>query len=197
MRAFQRMGLAGAARDVAVASEVQLRRAGRIGAHLPRPLRWLPRLAHRAFGVVAGYGYRPWRLAWLLSALWLACAGFFMVAAERGAVAPTLSLGSAMAPRDGACSTSLDGAIDWTRCAALPPAYPSFSAMAFSLEHALPFIDLQQRRLWTVAGDRAAEPGWGVSARAVAWCESALGWTAWLLALACAVVPLVRNRALA
>ena len=198
MRAFQRMGLAGAARDVAVASEVQLRRAGRIGAHLPRPLRWLPRLAHRAFGLVAGYGYRPWRLAWLLSALWLGCAGFFMLAAERGAVAPTVSLSSSTAPRDDACASSPDGMVDWTRCAqTLPRAYPSFSAMAFSLEHVLPFIDLQQRRMWAVAGDRAAEPAWGVAARAVAWCESVFGWAGCLLALACAVVPLVRNRAMA
>jgi hypothetical protein len=195
MRAFQRMGLSGAARDVAVASEVQLRRAGRIGAHLPRSMRWLPRFAHRAFGLLAGYGYRPWRVAWLLSALWLGCAGFFALAAERGAVAPTASLASATA-RDANCAASPEGAIDWTRCASLPPAYPPFSALAFSLEHVLPFIDLQQRRLWTLAGDRAAQPGWAVAARGLAWSEASLGWAGCLLALACAVVPLVRNRAL-
>ena len=51
IRVFQRMGLPAAARDVAVAREVQLRRVGRVGAGAPLRLRWLPRLAHRAFGL--------------------------------------------------------------------------------------------------------------------------------------------------
>jgi hypothetical protein len=196
IRALQRMGLAGAARDVAVANEVQLRRAGRIGAHLPRRLRWLPRLGHWAFGLLAGYGHRPWRVVWSVAVLWLACAGFFMAAAERGAVSPNVALG-ASTMRDGACAASTDGAVDWTRCATLPPAYPAFSALAFSLEHALPFVDLQQRQGWTVSGTRTAVSGWPTAVRAVAWTETALGWGACLLALACVVAPLARSRALA
>ncbi|HEU5294756.1 MAG TPA: pentapeptide repeat-containing protein [Burkholderiaceae bacterium] len=173
IRAFQRMGLTGAARDVAVANEKQLRRAGRIGAHLPRRLRWLPRLAHRAFGLLAGYGHRPWRVVWVMAALWLGCAGFFGLAAERGVVAPTLALSGAPT-------------------AALPPAYPAFSPLAFSLEHALPFVDLQQRRLWTVAGDRAAP--WAVAGQLVVGIEVALGWGLCLLGVACAIAPLNRSR---
>ena len=192
--AFQRMGLTGAARDVAVANEDQLRRAGRIGAHLPRRLRWLPRLGHRGFGLAAGYGYRPWRVVWAMAALWLGGAGFFGFAAERGAIVPTLTLATvdtrnaACAPRDGAT-------VDWTRCATLPPAYPAFSALAYSLEHALPFVDLQQQRLWTVAGDRAAVGPWGAAARLVAGFEVALGWALILLGAACALAPLNRSRA--
>jgi hypothetical protein len=176
IRAFQRMGLAGAARDVAVANEVQLRRVGRIGAHLPRRWRWLPRLAHRGFGLLAGYGHRPWRLVWAVSALWLACAGFFGLAAERGAMVPTQQLAAAD-PRS--------------------PAYPPFSPLAFSLEHALPFVDLQQRRLWTAADRPAAPNPWGAVARIVAGLEAGLGWAACGLALLCLVAPLTRNRALA
>lgn len=174
--AFQRMGLAGNARDVAVASEEQLRRAGRIGAHLSPRWRWLPRLAHRAFGVVAGYGHRPWRLVWALAALWLACAGFFGVAADRGAVVPAQG-----------------SAIDAVR-GTLPPAIPAFNPLAFSLEHAVPFVDLQQRRWWTVAAAPAMP--WAIATRAVAALETALGWLACLLALACVVVPLSRGRVL-
>lgn len=196
IRAFQRMGLAGAARDVAVASEVQLRRAGRVGAHLPRRLRWLPRLGHRAFGLLAGYGHRPWRLVWALSALWLGCAGFFAVASERGAVAPTVSL-AALGERGAACTPGPRGFVDWSQCTALPPAYPAFSALAFSLEHALPFVELQQRRTWTVAGDRASPGAWAAAARIVAWLEAALGWAGCLLALACAFAPLSRSRVFA
>jgi hypothetical protein len=196
IRAFQRMGLAGAARDVAVANEVQLRRVGRIGAHLPRRWRWLPRLAHRTFGVLAGYGHRPWRLAWALAALWLGCAGFFLLAAEQGAVAPTVSLG-AIDTRAAACAPGSGGAVDWTRCAALSQAYPEFSALAFSMEHALPFVDLQQRRLWTVGDGRAGPSAWGVGTRVVAGLEAGLGWAACGLALLCLVAPLTRSRALA
>jgi hypothetical protein len=196
IRAFQRMGLAGAARDVAVANEVQLRRVGRIGAHLPRRWRWLPRLAHRGFGVLSGYGHRPWRLVWALAALWLACAGFFSLAAERGAVAPTISVAAANL-RAAGCAPGAAGALDWTRCAALPPAYPAFSALAFSLEHALPFVDLQQRRLWTAADAPAAPSAWGAGARIVAALEAGLGWSACGLALLCLIAPLTRNRVLA
>jgi hypothetical protein len=171
IRAFQRMGLTGAARDVAVANEEQLRRAGRIGAHLSRRMRWLPRLAHRAFGLLAGYGHRPWRVAWAMAVLWLACAGFFQLAAQRGVVAPTLDVAAA-------------------RGAALPPAYPAFSPLAFSLEHALPFVDLQQRRLWGVAADPAAP--WAMAARLVAGSEVTLGWVLCLLGVACAITPLNR-----
>lgn len=194
IRAFQRMGLAGAARDVAVANEVQLRSAGRIGAHLPRRLRWLPRLAHRAFGLVAGYGHRPWRLVWAMAALWLGCAGLFSLAAERGAMAPTLAWPTTDA-RSAACAAANGGTIDWTRCAALPPAYPAFSALAFSLEHALPFVDLQQRRWWTVTGERtAAASSWAASAHIAAWSEAVLGWIGCLLALMCALAPWSRGR---
>jgi len=196
IRAFQRMGLAGAARDVAVANEVQLRRVGRIGAHLPRRWRWLPRLAHRGFGVLAGYGHRPWRLAWALVAMWLACAGLFSLAGERGAFAPTASLAVADA-RAGGCAPGVGGAVDWTRCTVLPPGYPAFSALAFSLEHALPFVDLQQRRLWTVADGRTGPGAWAAGARLVAGLEAGLGWVACGLALLCLVAPLTRNRALA
>lgn len=197
IRAFQGMGLAGAARDVAVANEVHLRRVGRIGAHLPRGWRWLPRLGHRGFGLLVGYGHRPWRLVWAVLALWLGCAGFFGLAADRGAVMPTLALGAPGA-RGATCAPGSDGLVDWARCAALPPGYPAFSSLAFSLEHALPFVDLQQRRLWAVAaGDREAGTVWVAAGRVVAGLEVALGWAACLLALACAVVPLGRSRAFA
>jgi len=196
IRAFQRMGLAGAARDVAVASEVQLRRAGRIGAHLPRGWRWLPRLAHRGFGVLTGYGHRPWRLAWALATLWLASAGLFTLAAERGAIVPTVSL-QAGDLRNAVCAPGEGGTVDWTRCTALPPAYPAFGALAFSLEHALPFVEPQQRRLWTVSAAHAGSLVWGEGARFVAALEVGLGWAACGLALLCLVAPLTRNRAVA
>ncbi|HSC01309.1 MAG TPA: hypothetical protein VLE45_15425, partial [Burkholderiaceae bacterium] len=100
----------------------------------------------------------------------------FGVAADRGAVVPAQGSG-----------------IDAGR-GTLPPAVPEFNPLAFSLEHALPFVDLQQRRWWTVVAAPAMP--WSVAARAVAALETAFGWLACLLALACVVVPLSRGRVL-
>jgi hypothetical protein len=174
IRVFQRMGLPAAARDVAVAREVQLRRVGRVGAGSPQRLRWLPRLAHRAFGLLAGYGHRPWRPVAAMLLVWLGCAAVYSIAAERGAIAPTAT---------------------WqANERALPPSYPAFNPLAYSLELLVPFVDLQQRRLWSVAGERAASDGWGTAARFVAWHEAVLGWAGWLLMALCLMSALNRRR---
>jgi hypothetical protein len=194
IQVFLRMGLGGAARDVAVAREAQLRRVGRIGANLPRRLRWLPRLAHRAFGLLAGYGHRPVRLLVTMALLWLGCAALYGLAAQRGAIAPAPSW-LASDPRADACrSGGAFASADWTQCSALPPEYPAFSPLAYSLEHLVPFVDLQQRRSWAAAGERAAPGAWGVITRVVAWHEVVLGWAGCLLALFCAFGALGRRR---
>jgi hypothetical protein len=174
IRVLQRMGLPAAARDVAVAREVQLRRVGRVGANAPLRLRWLPRLAHRAFGLFAGYGHRPWRPMAAMVLVWLACAMVFSIAAARGAIVPSAS---------------------WQaneRTSA--PQYPSFNPLVYSLEHLLPFIEPQQRRLWSAAGDRAVRDGWGTAARVVSWHEALLGWAGWLLLALCLISALNRRR---
>lgn len=190
IRVFQRMGLAGAARDVAVAREVQLRRVGRIGANAPRRLRWLPRLVHRGFGLLAGYGHRPWRLVLVMATLWLGCAALYDAAADRAAIAPTAWLASR--PDAGECRGATP--VDWSRCAALPPQYPAFSALAYSLEQLVPFVDLQQRRLWSLASERAVSGAWGLAARAAVWLEVALGWLGCALLVLCGFNALARRR---
>jgi len=192
IRVFQRMGLPAAARDVAVAREVQLRRVGRVGANAPLRLRWLPRLAHRAFGLFAGYGHRPWRPLAAMVLVWLACAMAFDIAAEHGAIAPAVSWQAQ--DRTSTCATKTGHAVDWTRCTDLPPQYPAFSPLLYSLEHLVPFVDLQQRRLWAVASERAAPDAWGSAARAVAWHQVVLGWAGWLLVALCLLSALNRRR---
>jgi hypothetical protein len=168
------MGLPAAARDVAVAREVQLRRVGRVGANAPARLRWLPRLAHRAFGLFAGYGHRPWRPVAAMVVVWLACAMVFDIAADRGAIAPT----SASQAHDRVGLSQ----------------YPTFNPLLYSLEHLVPFADLQQRRLWSVANARAAPDGWGMAARVVSWNEAMLGWAGWMLVVLCLISALNRRR---
>ncbi len=174
IRVFRRMGLPAAARDVAVAREVQLRRVGRVGAAAPQRLRWLPRLAHRVFGWLAGYGHRPWRPAAAMLAVWLGCAAVYTIAAERGAIEPT---------------------VVWqANERALPPSYPAFNPLVYSLEHLIPFVDLQQRHLWSAAGGRAVADGWSTAARIVAWHEAVLGWAGWLLVALCLISASNRRR---
>lgn len=177
IRVFQRMGLPAAARDVAVAREVQLRRVGRVGANAPARLRWLPRLAHRAFGLLAGYGHRPWRPVAAMVLVWLGCAMVFDIAAGQGAIAPTAAWQSNDRAR-----------------AELPAHYPAFNPLVYSLEHLVPFVDLQQRRLWSVANERVAPDGWGPTARIVSWHEALLGWAGWLLVVLCLISALNRRR---
>lgn len=69
------------ARQIAMAKEDRMRLHGRI----PWPVSWL----HWVFGLLAGYGYAPFRLVGVLVGVWLACAAFFLFAAEQGVFAPT------------------------------------------------------------------------------------------------------------
>jgi hypothetical protein len=106
--------------------------------------------------------------------VWLACAMVFDIAAERGAIAPTAS--------------------GQTHDRAGLPAGPSFNPLVYSLEHLVPFVDLQQRRQWSVAQPRGGADAWGTAARVVAWNEALLGWAGWLLVARCLISALNRRR---
>jgi hypothetical protein len=87
IKVLRRMGRDDSAAAVAMAREARLRQIGRIGATAPGALRWLPRLLHRLYGVFAGYGHQPWRLALALLVLWLGGAAAYGVAADAGLLA--------------------------------------------------------------------------------------------------------------
>ncbi len=151
------MGRPDAAREVAVARESHWRRIGRVGAGLPRPLRWLARWGHGLLGAVAGYGYRPMRLVTALAVMWLACGGLYWAAAENGAIAPS-NPAVYNDPRLARCRASVLSAepVNWTRCPELPPEHSAFSPFAYSLDLLLPFIDLRQRGQWTALDSHGA-----------------------------------------
>ena len=167
IRVFQRMGLPAAARDVAVAHEVQLRAPAVSARDPPLP----PALAAALGTPRVRAGGRLWPPA----------------------VATGGGDGCGVAWLRGACSTSRPNAAPWRRrlpwqiaetaCAAvrgqrrarpstgrdaqtLPPQYPAFNPLALFARASVPFVDLQQRRLWSVAGERAAPEGsWATAAR--------------------------------
>lgn len=60
------MGHPHAAAEIAIAKQVQMRRAGKVGG-------WVQRAMHRTYGTLARYGYRPMRTVWCLVAVWFLC----------------------------------------------------------------------------------------------------------------------------
>lgn len=155
-RALVRSGHAPSAAAVAIGRERHLRRIGRIGAATPSPLRFLTRAAHAAWGAVAGYGHRPWRLLIAALVLWLACGSAFWLAGDPAA-------GAAAGSGSAACGAG---------CRALSAP----RAFAYSLEQLTP---LGARRLEA----HAVSPPLRLLARLEALCGWALclaAFAAWL-----------------
>lgn len=171
-----------AARDLAVARERHLRRIGRVGNGLPRPLAVLARAGHLLLDVLSGFGHKPLRLVAALALLWLASGVIHWVAAENGAIAP-LNPAVYNDPRLADCRGG-DGR-GWTHCTQLPPEQPAFRPFAYSLELLLPFANLQQRQAWTALEHHGAELAppaslrlWSIASRWLAWYQSLFGWAA-------------------
>lgn len=107
-KVLREMGHAEDARQVAIAFEHRMRRAGVIGQSQDtlrpwllwtnRPRRWLYRKVacffHWWFWVLTGYGYRPMRLMIWMLAVWLGCAAFYwtMALPPRDVFAPSSPL---------------------------------------------------------------------------------------------------------
>ncbi len=174
---LRHMGHDASARAVALGHERQLRKIGAIGRGAPRGLRWLVRLGHAAFGLVAGYGQRPLRLLASALAVWLLCGAAYWGAA--GGFAPSAALLVA-APRLAACRPD---------CPGLPATLPAFQPLVYSLDLLLPLVDLQQQRHWAPARGAVApalEAAIGTPPlRLLGWVEAACGWALALAALVC------------
>lgn len=133
---LRRMGRSGSAGTLAVRREQRLRRIGRIGSSMPAALRGVARTAHAMFGALAGYGWRPQRLAAWTIVLWLGAALFFGLADQAEALRPVVAGEAA-----------------------------SFQPLAYALDLLLPGIDLHEASRWTPVagqpwGDGARVTGW-------------------------------------
>jgi hypothetical protein len=175
---LRRMGHSHSAAQLAMQRERWLRRIGHVGQTTPGLLRWLPRLGHFLFGLLAGYGLRPHRLIGWAVGVWLASAAVFWLASEEGLMAPTHPqvYGDA---RLQSCRTPKP---HWTGCAAVPPEYPRFEPLGYSLDLLVPLLDLQQERTWApMTATASALPGAGDAVRWLGWLEALFGWMALLL----------------
>lgn len=181
IRVLRRMGHGPAAAELAIGREHHLRRIGRVGVGAPPGLGWLAWLAHGAWGALAGYGHRPWRLPVAGAVVWLLCGAAYWAGAERGGFAPASSW-SIGDPRLVACRPPLDCG---TR---LPVGVPAFQPLAYSLDALLPLADLGQERHWVPARNalaRPAEASIGVPIlQLLLWLEAGCGWALLLMWLA-------------
>jgi hypothetical protein len=198
-RVLRDMGHAEEARQIAIAYEEQMRKAGRVGESPPGT--WPP--VARAKRVVAwiGHGYRPMQLMLWMLLVWGGSAGLFWQLAlpPHNAFGPTDPL-VFQNPRYAQCvpgspaaaaatASGVPEAGNWYLCDSLPADYSTFSPLAYSLDIMLPLVDLGQEKAW---GPRVTTPKAGLWAewkqvgaahvvRWLVWFETLFGWISGLL----------------
>lgn len=194
---LREMGHAEEARQIGIAFEQQLRKAGRIGGTAPG--RYLARAAHALFGILAGYGYRPmWLMAWMV-AVWLICGmGFwFLALPPHNAIGPSDPLVfqneryAACVPGSAAAASRAPnaGAGSWYLCQPLPAEYSTFSPLVYSLDIMLPLVNLGQENAWGPLVPTPQQNVWselralssGHVVRLLVWFETLFGWVGGLL----------------
>lgn len=172
IQVLREMGHEEDARNIAIAKQVQLRKAGKYRA-LGHPLHWI-------YGLVAGYGFRPMRTVCWMVGLWLISAVAFQYGADKGWMGPTHPL----IHKDKALAETCRAS--WANCAAVPPEYTTFQAYMYSLDVILPLVNLQQQNDWgPIVVTTSNQPiHGGVLLRWLMWIEILFGWAASLLLVA-------------
>ena len=189
VKVLREMGHERDANDVLMAKQHALRAARKIGTRRARTdfrygwqgwldARWsdfsnfTARVAHIAYGLLAGYGYRPVRIILWVIGLWAVSATAFSTAAENGLMAPSnpvLHAHEAGANVDvTACGANGDVQPSryWVRCAGMPAEYTTFSPLGYAADMILPLVNLQQDTEWGPVVSNAKGPlYWGVVTR--------------------------------
>ena len=149
-RVFRRMGREADAVEVLIAKQEDLIRHGKLS--------WWGRLARRILGVTIGHGYRSGRaLLWSLAFV-IAGALIFGWANARGLMAPS--------------SPEILTDPLYRAGGTIPPDYPRFEALFYSLDAFLPIVDLHQESFWL---PDAGKP-FGALVRVYLWIHIAAGW---------------------
>ncbi len=208
IKVLREMGHPGAAAEVAMEKQRMMRAAGQIGTREPNPrfesgwrhaldVWWTPlhnRLArgfHDFYGWLAGYGYRPTRIAGRMAMVWLVFGCLYWGAADGyGAIGPAnpVITSSALYPdAERLCGHGNEpGKARWTECPGVPDEYSTFQPFVYSLDLILPLIDLQQEADWApiAEGPTGNDLLPGVIVRWVMWLEILFGWFASLMFVA-------------
>jgi hypothetical protein len=147
---FRRMGREADAVEVLIAKQEDLIRHGKLS--------WWGRLTRRILGVTIGHGYRSGRaLLWSLAFV-IAGALIFGWANARGLMAPS--------------SPEILTDPLYRAGGTIPPDYPRFEALFYSLDAFLPIVDLHQESFWL---PDAGKP-FGALVRIYLWIHIAAGW---------------------
>jgi hypothetical protein len=116
----------------------------------------IQRFLHRAYGALAGYGYRPYRLLKWLFGTWLVFGFLFHMLAWHGVFAPSNPLVFQNKELEH-CSPGFDEKRattgktkvgNWFWCRELQSEYTTFNPYMYSLDLILPLVDLQQDKDW-------------------------------------------------
>jgi hypothetical protein len=149
-RVFRRMGREADAVEVLIAKQEDLIRHGKLS--------WWGRLTRRILGITIGHGYRSGRaLLWSLAFV-IAGALIFGWANARGLMAPS--------------SPEILTDPLYRAGGTIPPDYPRFDALFYSLDAFLPIVDLHQESFWL---PDAGKP-FGALVRIYLWIHIAAGW---------------------
>jgi hypothetical protein len=147
---FRRMGREADAVEVLIAKQEDLIRHGKLS--------WWGRLTRRILGITIGHGYRSGRaLLWSLAFV-IAGALIFGWANARGLMAPS--------------SPEILTDPLYRAGGTIPPDYPRFEALFYSLDAFLPIVDLHQESFWL---PDAGKP-FGALVRIYLWIHIAAGW---------------------
>jgi hypothetical protein len=144
---FRRHGYTAGAEQILMAQRRHARQAGRSSSTWPR------RVGLAAYATV-GYGYRPWRVLWMLAALLVLVAGSLQVPAWQATLRATNGNGDVYGVR-GLLVTSAGQARPEPGTAARPPVdscgdgeVRCFSPWLYAVDTVVPLISLDQRSTW-------------------------------------------------
>jgi hypothetical protein len=220
IRVLRDMGHARDATMVAIGKQLALRRAGHIGNRSDRQrfapfwhrsatllrlrtaanhaanlagntaTRWL----HDAYGVIAGFGYRPGRIVMWMLVVWLVGGLYFDRMAREGIMAPaeptlliaaldgTKRPSAQSGPGNCGVRNEVAPAYYWWACPGMPSEYPHYNPWLFSADLILPVVDFHQFTFWAPAATYTTRNGevrpmaGGELSKVIQWSIVLFGW---------------------
>jgi len=151
--------------------------------------------------IVAGYGFKPWRAAFCLAALWVIAAGLAGLVWREGSFAPNSDVILTSAGWEAAlaidCFPAETAAPDcihnpageWSNDPARGMDWDSFSALGYGIDLVVPVLDLGQTAAWAPSKDRGWAGWWLWWGR---WVLQGTGWLV-LLIFAAAVTGIMQR----
>ncbi len=129
---------------------------------------WLPRL-------LVGYGYRPFRVLWVLAFLWITASALAHLAWDAGDFAPNSDVILSTQAWQALAEDPLvqNPAKEWSDTNGKGRDYETFSALAYGFDVVVPIVTIGQEAAWAPSTTRGP---WGSRLWWARWFLSVLGW---------------------